>query len=272
MAHKLKVLIAALAGTACIQHASAELYISPVVRNPVVEAPRVIKSPELEMKKTYSKPESAQPTPYRRVVKKEVAPKILPAAPETPKPSGLFGRDVPLSAALEMLLPAPKSWEVVFEPELENQKVSWKDVTSWKDAVSQISRNHGIVVGLNENSKRIAVARTAELAQTLARPGNDIWTLKAGLSLRENLTEWGNKAGWKIDWSGSQVDYPIDHNANLVGPFAGAGGVVDSALKATTVRETPLIGTFWHGNKVVVITESGYKPQNPVRPNIDETN
>lgn len=289
MAHKLKILVAAIAGAACMQQASAELYISPVVRNAVQStAPAQAPTPkavyqaqptqQAQQAQRVQRVQRAQPvqpraltvSPTRNVEPVREATQIL--APAAPKPSGLFGRDIPLNAALGMLLPNANSWEIVFEPGLETKKVSWRDVTNWKDAISQISRDYGVIVGLNEKANRISIAKSAEMAQTLARPGHDIWHLQAGKSLRENLVAWGKLSGWNVDWAETKVDYPIDHTAILVGPFAGPGGVVDSALRATSVRDTPLIGTFYGGNKVVVISEAGYKPERPVHSNADQTN
>ncbi|MBI6883007.1 TcpQ domain-containing protein [Pseudomonas putida] len=276
MAHKLKALAGALAGIAFIQQASAELYISPVLRDSVEAQPSApTPSPAY---RPAAQPIQAQPG--QRVVRPWVNPNAqtapstvgsVPSAAPVSKPiNTLFGRDVPLKAALEILVPNSRSWSIVYEPGVENKKVSWRDVANWKDALGQISRENGIIIGLNENAKRIAVTYSAEMAQKLAQPGNNVWVLQEGLSLRENLIAWGKIAGWEVDWSDTLVDYPIDHSATLVGQFSGKGGVVDRVLAATAYRETPLIGNFYKGNHVVVITNAGYNPEKPSRPQVDE--
>ena len=276
MAHHFKKLTAALIGVACVQQVSAELYISPVLRNTVESQP----SGPIGKPASTPQPQSAQ-----RVVRPWVNPNItqsnptpaplstgsIPSAAPVAKPiNTLFGRDVPLKAALEILVPNSKTWSIVYEPGIENKKVSWRDVPDWKEALGQISRENSIVIGLNESAKRIAVTYSAEMAQKLAQPGNNVWVLQEGLSLRENLIAWGKIAGWEVDWSDTLVDYPIDHSATLVGQFYGKGGVVDRVLAATAQRETPLVGSFYNGNHVVVITNAGYNPEKPTRPQVDE--
>lgn len=272
MAHNFKKLAAALVGVACIQQASAELYISPVLRDTVEAQPSA---------PTAGPGYAAQAQPAQRVVRPWVNPNTtaqaplstgsIPSAALASKPiNTLFGRDVPLKAALEILVPNSNTWSIVYEPGIESKRVSWRDIPDWKAALGQISRENGIIIGLNENAKRIAVTYSAEMAQKLAQPGNNVWVLREGVSLRENLIAWGKVAGWEVDWSDTLVDYPIDHSATLVGQFYGKGGVVDRVLAATAQRETPLIGNFYKGNHVVVITTAGYNPEKPSRPQVDE--
>jgi hypothetical protein len=281
MAHTLKSLALAIAGVAFIQQVSAELYISPVLRDTAEYQPTSSSSGTAAYAPGASSAQIQPGTPVK--VKQWVNPNgastaglsggsVPMAAPASKPINTLFGRDVPLSAALEILVPNSKSWSIVYEPGIENKRVSWRDVPTWKDALGQISKDNGIIIGLNENAKRIAVTYSADLAQKLAQPGNNVWELKAGSSLRENLIEWGKIAGWEVDWADTLIDYPIDHSATLVGQFYGKGGVVDRVLAATQQRETPLIGNFYKGNHVVVISVAGYNPEKPSRPEVDETN
>jgi hypothetical protein len=280
MAHKLKTLALAIAGVAFIQQVSAELYISPVLRDTVENQPASSGSPSYTPGTSTSSIQPGTPVKVRPWVNPNTSPSpaglsvgaVSVAAPASKPINTLFGRDVPLKSALEILVPNSKSWSIVYEPGIENKRVSWRDVPTWKDALGQISKDNGIIIGLNENAKRIAVTYSADLAQKLAQPGNNVWELKAGLSLRENLIEWGKVAGWEVDWADTLVDYPIDHSATLVGQFYGKGGVVDRVLAATQQRETPLIGSFYKGNHVVVISVAGYNPEKPTRPQVDEAN
>jgi hypothetical protein len=185
--------------------------------------------------------------------------------------TSLYGKNVPLGVAMQNLIPDRASWSVVFEPGTEDRQVSWKGARDWREALNQISRNHGLTIGINEPAKRIAVTYSPGMNAKLVQPGTNVWQLKAGNSLRENLVAWGEKAGWQVDWSRTLVDYPIDHPATLVGQFSGEGGVVDRVLSATQSRETPLVGRFYSGNHVVVIEESGYKAQDTKRPSVDDS-
>jgi hypothetical protein len=283
MAHKLKTLALAIAGVAFIQQVSAELYISPVLRDTVDYQPTQSASSGSPAYATGASSAPIQPgtqvkvrpwvNPNGNASTAPLSKGSVPQAAPVSKPiNTLFGRDVPLKNAFEILVPNSKSWSIVYEPGIENKRVSWRDVPTWKDALGQISKDNGIIIGLNENAKRIAVTYSADLAQKLAQPGNNVWELKSGLSLRENLIEWGRVAGWEVDWADTLVDYPIDHSATLVGQFYGKGGVVDRVLAATQQRETPLIGNFYKGNHVVVISVAGYNPEKPSRPQVDETN
>lgn len=279
MAPKVSILAAALAALVSAQYATAELYISPVLRaavQPTTPAPAV---------RPYVAPLAVTPAGARPVsavstVSTSPAPLVVPTpapvvattAPVTPaRDTSLYGKSVPLGVAMQNLIPDRASWSVVFEPGTEDRQVSWKGARDWREALNQISRNHGMTIGINEPGKRIAVTYSPGMNAKLAQPGTNVWQLKAGNSLRENLIAWGEKAGWQVDWSRTQVDYPIDHAATLVGQFSGEGGVVDRVLSATQSRETPLVGRFYTGNHVVVIEESGYKAQDAKRPSVDDS-
>ena len=269
MARKLKLLTAALIGAACSSAVHAELYISPVVRDSVTYQKPADVAPapsfsDLTKAPTPYNPGQSVPVPapgFQKVVGTSTVhgPFEMEAAKSVGEMS--YGKNVPLFAALENLVPNSKTWSIVFEPGTENTPVSWKDAANWHDALDQISKNNRLVIAVNDQGKRISVSRTAVMAQKLAQPGAQVWMLKAGKSLRENLNDWAKQSGWQIDWSNTEVDYPIDHSATLVGPFEGKGGVIDRILSATADRQTPLSGRFYKGNNVVVITEAGYSPE-----------
>jgi len=256
--------------------ALAELYISPLLRNTVTYSPS---APAAQPAPAPAPAASPAPAP---VAAKPVAAPSAQASIKgnstvhgdfemkaEPKKGSLFGRNVPLFVALENLVPNAKSWSIVFQPGTENMPVSWKDATDWRDAVVQISKGSRLMIAINESAKRISVARNADMAKRLAQPGQDVWQLNTQLSLRGNLEAWAKKAGWKVDWGNTQIDYPVDHSATLVGSFAGRGGVVDRVLSATAGREVPLTAKFYRGNNVVLIQEDGYKPEAPVAPIVD---
>ncbi|MHD0644550.1 TcpQ domain-containing protein [Pseudomonas aeruginosa] len=191
-------------------------------------------------------------------------------APQAAAPRGLFGRDVPLKAALENLVENRFAWTIVIEPGLESQKVSWSNASSWRDAVEQIGRTGGLIVKISEDSKRIVATRSESMASQLSASGSSVWSLKQGVGLRENLVAWGKLAHWEVQFVGTEINYPVDHSATLVGQFEGKGGVVDRLMMATQSREVPLKATFYKGNRVVVIREAGYKPNEATIPSVDE--
>ncbi|MBD8089222.1 toxin co-regulated pilus biosynthesis Q family protein [Pseudomonas fluorescens] len=274
MARKLNLLTAALISATCANAAYAELYISPVVRDSVTyQQPAAPVAPAAVLK--------AAPAPVQ-------APVLVPASNgqvvgsstvhgafemKDEKKAGVmsFGKNVPLFAAMENLVPQSKTWAIVFEPGTENTPVSWRDAADWRAALTQISQNNRLVIAINDGAKRISVSRTAELAKKLAQPGTQVWSLQAGKSMRENLDAWAKKAGWQVDWSKTEANYPVDHSANLVGYFAGKGGVVDKLMSATQGRDVPLTAKFYRGNNVVVISEAGYSPEHsPSTPITDD--
>lgn len=268
MAHKLSIIAATLAALVCAQQASAELYISPVLRSavqPSVTVPAPIKQlPKIA-------PAVIPPTPIAPAPVVKVTIPATIKAPVTSLEGSLYGKSVPLSVALENLVPDRSSWTVIYEPGTEVRQVSWKGAHDWRDAIKQIGRNHNMTIAVNEKDKRIAISFSSAMANQLVKPGTNVWQLKSGISLRDNLIAWGKQAGWQIDWSSTMVDYPIDHPATMVGQFSGKGGVVDRLLNATSNRETPLIGHFYSGNHVVVIGEAGYKAEKPDRVEVDES-
>ena len=276
MPRRLTLLAASLMGLTVSNVALAELYISPLLRNTVTYSPS---APAAQPAPAPAPAASPAPAP---VAAKPVAAPSAQASIKgnstvhgdfemkaEPKKGSLFGRNVPLFVALENLVPNAKSWSIVFQPGTENLPVSWKDATDWRDAVVQISKGSRLMIAINESAKRISVARNADMAKRLAQPGQDVWQLNTQLSLRGNLEAWAKKAGWKVDWGNTQIDYPVDHSATLVGSFAGRGGVVDRVLSATAGREVPLTAKFYRGNNVVLIQEDGYKPEAPVAPIVD---
>lgn len=183
------------------------------------------------------------------------------------KPAGeLFGKNIPIKVALKSLMPESENWKFVFQPGTENIPVSWRDASNWGEAISQFSKGSKLMVAVNENAKRIAVAYNPDMAKRLAQPDQDVWVMQKDSSLRDGLEQWAAHAGWTIDWGDVEIDYPIDHTATLIGKFDGQGGVVDRVLKASARRSVPLTARFYRGNNVVVISESGYKPETATSP------
>lgn len=281
MPRRISLLAAIIGGLTLSQVAMAELYISPVLRDTIsyTNDSNQAKKPVARTSNTKSV------TSARKLVNTAVKDsgestikgkstvhggfEIKKTAPKKKAEGTLFGKNVPLFVALENLVPNSKSWTIVFQPGTENIPVSWKGANNWRDAVTQISKGSGLIIAINQGSKRISVARNAQMARQLAQPGQGVWPLKSEESLRSNLETWAKKAGWKLDWGSVQIDYPVDHAATLIGSFEGRGGVVDRVLSATTGREVPLTAKFYKGNKVVLIMEAGYKPEAPVSPVVD---
>lgn len=76
------------------------------------------------------------------------------------------------------------------------------------------------------------------------------WLATEGSSVRSLLTEWGDKAGWRVVWS-TDREYVLEAGAMFRGRFMD----VASALIRSFARARPAPwGTFYKGNRVLVVT------------------
>lgn len=75
------------------------------------------------------------------------------------------------------------------------------------------------------------------------------WLAEEGKSLKSLLTEWSDKAGWRLIWN-SNRNYTLTAGAMFRGRFAD----VSSALIRAFARARPApIATFYKGNRVLVV-------------------
>lgn len=76
------------------------------------------------------------------------------------------------------------------------------------------------------------------------------WLATEGSSVRNLLTEWGDKAGWRVVWS-TDREYILEAGAMFRGRFMD----VASALVRSFARARPAPwGTFYKGNRVLLVT------------------
>lgn len=75
------------------------------------------------------------------------------------------------------------------------------------------------------------------------------WLAEEGQTLRNVLTEWSEKSGWRLVWNTNR-NYSITAGAMFRGRFAD----VSSALIRAFARARPApIATFYKGNRVLVV-------------------
>lgn len=171
-----------------------------------------------------------------------------------------FGKNVPMFVALEHMVPS-SSWDVHIEDGLENKAVSWEGGQSWEGVLKAIESANDVYIVVNQQEMTVGVGSTYKIADGMAHKTPRVWKLVAGMSLRDNLINWGSQAGWKVAWRQDLPDYPVDHSVVLIGDFAGEDGVVDRIFAALAQREVPLTAKFYTGNQVVEIVDAGYEQE-----------
>lgn len=93
-----------------------------------------------------------------------------------------------------------------------------------------------------------AGGEVAEGTSSVEDPVED-WLAEEGRTLKDLLTEWSDRAGWRLIWN-SNRNYTLDAGAMFRGRFAD----VSSALIRAFGRAAPApVGTFYKGNRVLVV-------------------
>jgi hypothetical protein len=77
------------------------------------------------------------------------------------------------------------------------------------------------------------------------------WVLVKGKTLRDNVQDWANKAGWHLAWLGS--DYPVDVPATFTGAFDDENGPIAALSNAYSQADQPLIFDFKAANRTLVV-------------------
>ena len=84
-------------------------------------------------------------------------------------------------------------------------------------------------------------------------PIEQIWTLKPGVTIGQNLNTWSASTNWKVIWS-LPKDWVVPNETSFTGSFADAAEKVIKTLSDNGVLVH--IGIF-EGNKTVVISGTG---------------
>lgn len=100
----------------------------------------------------------------------------------------------------------------------------------------------------------IQISETEEVADNqdssnLSEDPVEDWLAEEGKSLKTLLTEWSDRAGWRLIWNTNR-NYTLTAGAMFRGRFAD----VSSALIRAFARAKPApIATFYKGNRVLVV-------------------
>ena len=98
-------------------------------------------------------------------------------------------------------------------------------------------------------------ATTNPLATPL--PIEQIWTLKAGVTIGQNLNTWSSSTNWRVIWS-LPKDWVVPNETTFTGSFADAAEKVIKTLSNNGVLVH--IGIY-EGNRTVVISGPGITQQ-----------
>lgn len=90
---------------------------------------------------------------------------------------------------------------------------------------------------------------TANIDSNINEDPVEDWLAEEGKTLKTLLTEWSDRAGWRLIWN-SNRNYTLTAGAMFRGRFAD----VSSALIRAFARAKPApIATFYKGNRVLVV-------------------
>ncbi|WP_138437899.1 toxin co-regulated pilus biosynthesis Q family protein [Marinobacter shengliensis] len=166
------------------------------------------------------------------------------------------GAGVPMRQAIQAVLP-DDDWVVNFDGSVSPREPAvWATRGGWDDILRDISERNGVSIAVNEEDKVVGVSDDPGYARLLSAPradiagirearnagvpaaqsgssqlseGDKIWYVSQDLTVRENLSNWAQRADWYIDW-----DYPTDYEmaapAQFVGTFKEAARELMYAL------------------------------------------
>ena len=106
--------------------------------------------------------------------------------------------------------------------------------------------------GSSDVSSMASTSQTQNQDEEIYDPADPVedWLATEGSSMRSLLTEWGDRAGWRVVWS-TDREYVLEAGAMFRGRFMD----VASALIRSFARARPSPwGTFYKGNRVLLVT------------------
>lgn len=92
---------------------------------------------------------------------------------------------------------------------------------------------------------------------TAPLPIAQIWTLKAGVTIGQNLKAWSASTNWEVIWSLSN-DWVVPNETSYTGNFADAA---EKAIKTLSENGALVHIGIYEGNKTVVISGPGINQQ-----------
>ena len=160
-----------------------------------------------------------------------------------------FGRDLKLSEALKQVV--PDGWHAFLKEDMATRAgapgVNWKGGRRWVEVLDVLANDQNLVIDVDWTKKHLYVGERKALA-VLQRPPT--WVAKAGATLKESVSAWGEKAGWQIVWR-AEFDYPILAQLTFDGAFIDA---VTGIFRSYEKAERPLLADVHEAQKLIVIS------------------
>lgn len=164
------------------------------------------------------------------------------------------GREVPLSAALEMLYPS-SGWKHHFDPALgDDPRVSWSGGGGEGGVVQAIAKQNGLYIAVNADDHTVGVSKDSDVAHLLAHKIPRVWFVLEGTDLHSLVRSWaaiaGKQVGFKVD-----DNYLIEYPAVVKGTFIDA---LNQLLASVADEKAPMIAER-ATNGVFTIVRGGWQ-------------
>lgn len=101
-----------------------------------------------------------------------------------------------------------------------------------------------------------AAATTAPVAAAL--PIQQIWTLTAGVTIKENLETWAEKVQWHIVWPETLKTWVVPNETSFTGSFPDAA---EKVIKTLAENGALVRAITYEGNKTFVVSGPGLAQQ-----------
>lgn len=172
------------------------------------------------------------------------------------------GKDIPLFVAIEGIIPDVGTWTIHYDQGMHNLDMTWSGGDTWEGVIQTLAMQNGIFAEINHAERVIGLGKSTNIAKHLAKKVPTVWRVNTNKSLRENLTEWAEKAGWRLAWDhGLMIDYPVEHDAVFTGDLVGEDGAIDRILSSYRNADVPLRARFFQGNNVILVLRGGFEQQ-----------
>ena len=172
------------------------------------------------------------------------------------------GKDIPLFVAVESIVPDVGTWMVHYDHDMHNLDMTWSGGDTWEGVLNTMAMQNDIFVEINSAERVIGLGKSANIAKHLAKKVPTVWRVDVKKSLRENMKDWAEKAGWTLSWDKDlMIDYPVEHQGVFTGEFVGEGGAVSSLLSTYRNADVPLKVQFYKRNKVVRVLRGGFEQE-----------